>query len=141
MLRRISQIILLAAVTASPLLAQTTTRMWYRGPFDGWVDVRNDPAPGYYYSPSPNPMVPLHESSYGQPIPCAHCGYYYYPGQDVCPFCGERCPAGADRLSTNTVYSPRQLPGQYYFEEQPHYLFPGALGLRNPLLRYPRGRN
>jgi hypothetical protein len=141
MLRRIPQIILLAAIATSPLLAQNTSRMWYRGAFDGWMNVRNDPTPGYYYSPSPNAMVPLHESSYGQPLPCPYCRGYYTPGQTYCAFCGQQLPADAQKLSPNTVYSPYQLPGQYYYQEQPHYRFTAPLGPRNPLLRYSRPLN
>jgi len=95
--------------------------MWYRGYFEGPVDVRTQPQPGYYYHPSPDTTMPLFEQSYGYPLICQHCGAYYYPGQVRCPYCEANLPGRAQGVDSKTVYSPYQMPGQYYYKEQPHY--------------------
>ena len=128
MRRRITQIVLLVAVVScSVALAQTPQRLWYRGPFDGWVDNSTGPASGYYYHPSPDPTYPLHEAAYGQPVPCEKCGHMHYPGQAICPYCGQQCSGGGNDLDPSTVYTPQRLPGQYWFKEQPHYGFVSPL--------------
>ncbi|MCE5240567.1 hypothetical protein LLH23_19075 [bacterium] len=136
MLSRIAQTILVVIVAAGPLFAQTPLRMWYRGGFEGWTELRRDPAPGWYYTPSQNSAYPLNESAYGQPVPCAKCGHTHYPGQDVCPYCGDRCAAGGNDLDPDTVYTQRRLPGQYWYEKQPHYRFSAPMRLRGTYLKY-----
>jgi hypothetical protein len=136
MLSRIAQTILVLTVVSSPLLAQSPLRMWYRGSFDGWAELRSDPAHGWYYTPSANSAYPLNESSYGQPVPCAKCGHMHYPGHDVCPVCRERCPAGGNNLDSRTVYTQRRLPGQYYYEQQPHYRYSAPMRLGGTYLKY-----
>ena len=74
------------------------TRMWYRGHFEGPVDVRNRPQPGYYYRPSPNTTMPLFEQSYSYPLICSHCGAYYYPGKRCARTVMQSCPAGGREL-------------------------------------------
>jgi hypothetical protein len=139
MLRRIVQMVLLVAVLGgSVALAQTSQRMWYRGPFEGWVDTSNRPAYGYYYHPSPDSAYPLNESSYGRPIPCNKCGHMHYPGRDVCPRCGQECTGGGNNLDPRTVYSPYRLPGAYYYEEQPHYRFASPMRLGGTYRKYTR---
>lgn len=140
MLRLLTQTMLLTLVAAVPLTAQTQ-RMWYRGSFDGWVDHRSAPAHGYYYHPSPDPAYPLNESSYGQPIPCASCGHAHFPGEEICPRCGLRCPRGGNNESPNTVYTQRRLPGQYYYQEQPHYRFVSPQRLGGTYQKYTRPYN
>jgi hypothetical protein len=136
MLSRIVQSVLLTTVLASPLLAQAPLRMWYRGSFDGWAELRSDPAYGWYYTPAPNSAYPLNEQAYGRPVPCAKCGHMHYPGQEVCPVCHQRCPAGGNDLNPNTVYTQRRLPGQYYYQRQPHYQFPAPIRLGGTYLKY-----
>jgi len=97
------------------------TRMWYRGYFDGPVDVRTRPQPGYYYRPSPNTTVPLFEQSYSYPLICSHCGAYYYPGKRCCSHCDAKLPGRRQGIDAKTVYAPSPMPGQYYYKEQPHY--------------------
>ena len=139
MLTRIAQIMLLGAVAATPLLAQgNVQRMWYRGSFDGWVEHRDNPAHGYYYSPSPNSAYPLNESAYGQPVPCDKCGHGHYPGQDTCPYCGRECPAGGNDLNPRTVYRSQRLTGAYYYQEQPHYRFASPMRLGGTYKKYDR---
>lgn len=139
MVRHFVQMMLVLAVAATAACAQgTPQRMWYRGPFDGWVEAKTGPQPGYYYQPSPDPVYPLHEQAYGQPIYCQACGHMHYPGQDVCPYCGRKCPAGGNHERPSTVYSPYALPGQYYFEEQPHYRFASPMRLGPPYQKYDR---
>jgi hypothetical protein len=131
MTTRIAQMVLLVALLTSSLaMAQTKNpaRMWYRGAFDGWVTTQASPAYGHYYRPCPNPAYPLNEAQYGQPVPCAQCGHVHYPGQDICPYCGQTCAAGGNNLDPNTVYTQRRLPGQYWYKEQPHYRTSIGLG-------------
>lgn len=144
MVRRLVQMLLVSLALATPLLAQNTAqplRMWYRGAFDGWVDVKSKPDYGYYYHPSGDQAYPLNEAAYGQPIYCYKCGHAHYPGQDICPYCHQACPAGGNDENPNTVYSPRRLPGQYYFEKQPHYLFRSAVPQHGNWLKYTRPRS
>lgn len=141
MVRHSVQMLLVLIVLSTAACAQTTPgRMWYRGPFEGWVDTQTRPDAGYYYHPSPDPIYPLHESSYGQPIYCYACGHAHYPGKDVCPYCGKQCPAGGNDENPNTVYSPNRLPGYYYYEEQPHYRFASPMRL-GPFQKYNRPYN
>jgi len=127
---------LLVLIVSLPAFAQTQQKMWYRGAFEGWVVVKDNPAPGAYYRPSPNPTVPLNEASYGQPIPCVKCGHYHYAGDDVCPFCHRVCPRGGNNEPANTVYSPRRLPGQYWYEQQPHYRYSTPVRAGDPYVKY-----
>lgn len=141
MVRHVVQTIVVLCV-ASVACAQTATpgRMWYRGPFEGWVDTRTTPAPGYYYHPSPDSAYPLNEAAYGEPIRCFECGHAHFPSKDVCPYCRRTCPAGGNNESPRTVYNSRRLPGYYYYEEQPHYRFASPLRL-GPYQKYNRPYN
>lgn len=130
------QMMLGVLVLASGAWAQQPQAMWYRGPFDGWVEVRSNPQPGYYYRPSPNTTYPLNESAYGAPLKCGTCGHWHYPGKDVCPYCHRSCPAGGNSLNPNTVYSPAPLPGQYWYKEQPHYRYASPMRLGWPYQKY-----
>lgn len=148
MVRTIVQILVASTLVVglaqtSPAQAQNAPgqRLWYRGPFDGWVDVKADPQYGYYYHPSPDPAYPLNEASYGQPIACDACGHWHFPGKDACPYCGQHCPAGGNRENPNTVYSQQQLPGAYYYKEQPHYRFVSPMRLGPPYRKYNRPYN
>lgn len=137
MVRRIVQhmvLLILLAVVVAPVFAQGASRMWYRGPWDGWVEVKNTPAPGYYYHPSPS-LYPLNEAAWGQPIPCQWCGHSHYPGLDVCPYCGQKCNKSGNGENPRTVYSPYQLPGQYWLKEQPHFRFASPMRL-GPYQKY-----
>lgn len=131
-------LILLLALSAGVACAQGTLKMWYRGPFEGWVEVRNNPAPGYYYRPSPDSAYPLNEQAYGTAIPCHKCGHAHYPGASWCPGCGAVCPGGGNREAPNTVYTPRRLPGAYYYKEQPHYRFVSPMRLGGTYQKYTR---
>lgn len=143
MVRSIVQTLLAVVLLTAPVLAQNTNpqRMWYRGAFDGWVETRSTPQQGYYYQPSPDPAYPLNEASYGQPLYCNACHHAHFPGKDVCPYCGQRCPAGGNDLNPNTVYTQRRLPGSYYYEEQPHYRFASPLRLNGSYRKYDRPWN
>ncbi len=99
-------------------------KMWYRGYFEGPVSVRNSPQPGYYYQPSPNTSMPLFERSYTYPMICPQCRAYYYPGEPKCSRCSMRLPGRQQGVDRSTVYTPYRLPGQYYYQEQPHYRYP-----------------
>ena len=102
------------------------SRMWYRGYFEGPVDTRTNPQPGYYYHPSPNTTMPLFERSHTYPLICPRCRAYYYPGEASCDNCHSKLPGRAQGVDDRTVYRPYRLPGQYYYEEQPHYTYPTA---------------
>ena len=119
-------------------------RMWYRGYFEGPVTARNNPQPGYYYQPSPDATRPLFEESHGYPMICEHCRAYYYPGETRCPRCDGKLPGKKQGVDSKTVYSPYQMPGQYYYKEQPHYSAITAtrnLGSRYMRYRYRWDRN
>ncbi|MEI6500799.1 MAG: hypothetical protein WCP21_07200 [Armatimonadota bacterium] len=136
----VTSMLVAAVVQAVPADAQNAPaqRMWYRGAFDGWVDLKAVPQYGYYYHPSPDSAYPLNEAAYGQPIACNACGHYHFPGKSVCPHCHQRCPAGGNYENPNTVYTQRMMPGAYYYQEQPHYTFGWQMGVNNPLRKYNR---
>jgi hypothetical protein len=136
----LSAAMLLIGLLAGSSWAQRDTRMWYRGYFEGPVDVRNRPQPGYYYHPAPNTSMPLFEHRQGYPLICPNCGVYYRPGVRECGYCHVTLPGRQQGVDYNTVYSPYQLPGQYWYQEQPHYNALTAtrnLGPRYLRYRYP----
>ena len=126
MTRTVATALCLALLWPAAAAIADDGRMWYRGYFDGPVDVRNNPQPGYYYHPSPNTNMPLFERSYTYPMICPHCGAYYYPGEAKCYRCDHRLPGPTQGVDRDTVYTPHRLPGQYYYKEQPHYTYPGV---------------
>jgi hypothetical protein len=62
----------------------------------------------------------------------------HYPGHDVCPVCHATCPAGGNNLPENTVYRQRRLPGQYYYQQQPHFRFTAPMRLGGTYQKYTR---
>ena len=138
MIRTVTWTALLGVLCALPAAADNSLRMWYRGPFEGWVDLKSSPAYGYYYHPSPSSAYPLNETASGKPIPCEKCGHAHYPGETTCPYCGCVCRAGGNGEAKSTVYTPSRLPGYYYYEEQPHYRFVSPMRLGGTYLKYTR---
>jgi hypothetical protein len=140
-MRTVVLTIALLSLLAGVAGAQGTLKMWYRGPFEGWVEVRNSPAPGYYYQPSANSAYPLNEQAYGSPIPCQKCGHTHYPGSSWCARCGAVCAGGGNREAPGTVYTQRRLPGAYYYKEQPHFRFVSPMRLGGTYQKYTRPYN
>lgn len=131
---------ILICLLAGSAWAQRDLRMWYRGYFEGPVTVRNQPQPGYYYQPAPNTSMPLFEHRHGYPMICPTCRAYFQPGTSTCVRCQANLPGRRQGVDGNTVYSPYQLPGQYWYQEQPHYNALTAtrnLGPRYLRYRYP----
>lgn len=119
-----------------PVWAQSTQRYWYRGLWDGWVEVKQAPASGYYYRPCPDPAIPLNEAAYGQPIPCPKCGHSHWAGESRCAVCGGQCTAGGNREPESTVYTSRRLPGMYFYEQQPHFNWASPIRVGADYQRY-----
>lgn len=142
-MRRLLAVFALIMLTAAagmcqiwPHGASDDSHMWYRGYFEGPVQARNTPQPGYYYQPSPNTTRPLHEKSHTYPLICPNCGSYYYPGTDACRRCNHDLPGRAQGVGRDTVYAPDRLPGQYWYKEQPHRRFLTAPRLSPYYQRY-----
>jgi len=50
--------------------------------------------------------------------------------------CHQQCPAGGNNLDPNTVYTPRRLPGAYYYKEQPHFRYSSPMRLGGSYQKY-----
>ena len=109
--------------------------LWYRGDFDGDVTVRDIPAQGYYYTPSKPSAYPLFENRWSSPLPCDQCGHYH-PASGYCQACRHVCRGNGSHVDKDTVYSPNPLPGQYYYEKQPHFNFQSPIHLGWPYMKY-----
>ena len=107
----------IAALTfAGAAFAQGTAQMWYIGPFQGPVTIKDGQTPGtpgYYYHPQAT-QGPTFSERYDHPIRCGQCGHWRDMGAN-CPWCG----SAANRYEQSqarqgAVYSPRPIPGQYW---------------------------
>lgn len=119
---RTSTVVLIAvimAVCASAALAQGALRMYYIGPFEGNVtvkDYRTPGPPGYYYYPEDG-RYPSYAQCYDHPVRCTVCGHWRELGER-CPVCGARpSPQELAEARAGAVYSPRPIPGQYWYEK------------------------
>ncbi len=103
---------------ASGVFAQGTQSMYFIGPFEGEVtikDYRTPGPPGYYYHPDPSPY-PSYARCYDHPVRCSACGYWRDLGKP-CMICGARPDRReVQEARRGTVYSPRPIPGQYWYE-------------------------
>ncbi len=136
-MRRATVALIIAGTLACMASAwgQGSTRLWYRGSFDGEVVVRDGQTPGYYYHPSPS-RYPTFAQDYDHPVVCPVCGHYHELGE-VCPWCGAQ-PSQQDRqeAARDAVYSPYALPGQYWYEKQPHFRFRSPIRCGWPYIKY-----
>ena len=110
--------------------ADGSQRMWYRGSFDGWVEHRSSPWPGHYYSPSPSAT-----GYYDVLIYCPKCSYRHHLSDGGCPNCGYGRPKGS-HARPQVIYSPRRMPGAYYYKKQPHYRFRSPIRLGGSYMKY-----
>lgn len=132
---------LVGLLIAATLVCATTAwsagrlTLWYRGSFDGKVVVRDGQTPGYYYHPSPS-RYPTFAQYYDHPVVCAKCGHYRKVGEK-CRWCGAD-PSQDEKKEArrDTVYSPRPLPGQYWYKKQPHFLFRSPINVGWPYIQY-----
>ncbi len=132
----ISGAVILAAV--GPLAASSDQGyLWYRGYFDGKVEVKGSgPTPGYHYYPSPDATVPLLEYRYSYPLPCDKCGHYH-KHDGYCPVCKKKCDGSGTHVTSEHVYRPYDLlPGAYYYKRQPHYNFSTPINVGWPYVKY-----
>ncbi|MEA3402074.1 MAG: hypothetical protein U9R79_12630 [Armatimonadota bacterium] len=112
-------VVIAALACAATALAQGTQHMYYIGPFEGEVTVKDGQTPGppgYYYRPEPS-ETPTFTERYEHPVRCAVCGHWRDLGER-CPFCGHQ-PARYERSQARrgSLYSPYALPGQYWYRE------------------------
>lgn len=106
-------------ISASLAMAQGTATMWYMGPFEGEVTIKDGQTqgrPGYYYHPQPT-ETPTFAERLERPVRCTTCGLW----RDLGATC-VRCGQAADRYEQSqarrgAIYTPRALPGQYWFEQ------------------------
>lgn len=114
--------IVIAAViglTASAALAQGTQSMYFIGPFEGNVtvhDYRTPVPPGYYYQPEEG-RYPSEAPYYDHPVRCTTCGHWRDLGQ-TCPVChAQPSPQEQAQARSGAIYSPRPIPGQYWYDK------------------------
>lgn len=107
------------AVTASAALAQGTLSMYFIGPFEGDVtikDYRTPGPPGYYYHPEEG-RYPSYAECYNHPVRCAICGHRHDLGRS-CAVCGAvPSPQEQAQARSGAIYSPRPIPGQYWYDK------------------------
>lgn len=104
-------------LSAGAAFGQGTARMWYIGPFEGEVIVKDGQTPGrpgYYYHPEAT-EYPTFSERYDHPVRCVNCGHWRELGA-ACEWCG----CQADRYEQSqarqgAVYSPYPIPGQYWY--------------------------
>ncbi len=114
----IAVLVIGAIAGGTAALAQGTTTMWYIGPFEGEVTVKDGQTPGtpgYYYHPEPTP-TPTFAERYEHPVRCQHCGHWRELGE-ACPWCGcQPAPYEQAQARRGAVYSPYPIPGQYWYD-------------------------
>ena len=106
-------------VSASMAFAQGTTTMWYVGPIEGEVTIKDCQTPGrsgYYYKPQPT-RTPTFGERLDRPVRCVNCAQWRSIGTTC-----QRCGQAADRFEQSqarqgAIYTPRALPGQYWYEQ------------------------
>ena len=138
-----------AAVVATMLLgmgaafAQGTISMYYIGPFEGEVnikDYRTPGPPGYYYHPEPS-EYPSYAQCYDHPVRREVCGRWRDLGK-ACPVCGAQ-PSQREQLEArqDAVYSPYPIPGQYWYDKPMRSMTGPKVGMGWPYLspRYQTG--
>ncbi len=110
-------IIVFMLLTATAAFAQGTVNMWYRGPIEGEVTIKDGQTPGrpgYYYRPQPT-RTPTFGERLGQPVRCTTC----YRWRDLGETC-RNCSTEADSYERSqarrgAIYTRRALPGQYWY--------------------------
>ncbi len=116
---RMATFVMALLIAASMAVAQGTTSMWYIGPFEGEVTVKDGQTPGragYYYRPQAT-QTPTFAERYDHPVRCTDCRRWRDLGRE-CAWCGQQ----ADRYERSqarrgAIYSPRPLPGQYWYQQ------------------------
>lgn len=120
-MRRTLAIVIAAVIglTASAALAQGTRSMYFIGPFEGNVtvqDYRTPVPPGYYYHPEEG-QYPSYAQCYDHPVRCMTCGHWRDLGHS-CPVCHARpSPQEQAQARSGAIYSPRPIPGQYWYDK------------------------
>lgn len=132
-----SGVVAFVIVSAISAMAYGEDPLWYRGFFDGAMQVEgNGPAPGYHYTPSSGSTYPLNEWQYSAALPCDSCGHYHRANA-YCPYCGRVCSGNGSHVRSDDVYQPYgMLPGAYFYERQPHFNFRSPINAGWPFLKY-----
>ncbi len=115
---RIVLVVLAIVLSVGAAFAQGSTSMWYIGPFEGEVTVKDGQTPGrpgYYYHPE-DTQHPTFAERYDHPVRCERCRHWRELGE-TCGWCrqtADRYEQSQDRRGA--VYSPYALPGQYWYD-------------------------
>ena len=116
---QIALVTLIFVLSVVPAFAQGSTQMWYIGPFEGDVTVKDwqtPGRPGYYYQPMPS-ETPTFAERYDQPVRCVKCGNWRGLGM-TCRWCGLPAdPYEQSQARQGAIYSPRPIPGQYWYDK------------------------
>lgn len=121
MMTRIRAVTIVAGLvlTMGVVFAQGSATMWYNGPFEGNVTIKDGQTPGtpgYYYQPQAT-EYPTFAERFDRPVRCVKCARWREMGTT----CG-RCGLPADRYEQSqaqrgAIYSPYAIPGQYWYEQ------------------------
>ena len=118
-LTRTAVVVMSVLLSAAVAWAQGTESMWYIGPFEGEVTVKDGQTPGrpgFYYRPQAT-QTPTFAERYDHPVRCTGCRHW----RDLGKACA-RCDRHPDRYEQRqsdrgAIYSPWALPGQYWYEK------------------------
>lgn len=109
--------VIAVALSTVAAFAQGTTTMYFIGPFEGEVmvkDYRTPGPPGWYYYPVEG-RYPSQARCYEHPVRCSVCGHWRELGHE-CPVCGAQPdPQERAQARRGAVYSPYPIPGQYWY--------------------------
>jgi len=106
--------------------------LWYRGYFDGEVEITDDGWGLYEYTPVPRSVVPRPQPRYSITTRCWSVGPFRYCRTEVVE--NPEVKAEDDK-----VYSRYPLSGQYWHKKPPSYSLTRGTSLP-PFVRYDRER-
>lgn len=127
-----------AAVTMVPLASSAVhaeDSLWYRGLFDGKVEILDEGIGLYQYTPSRPSAYPLREQRYS-------ITSYYWWGRPRSRIVTYQKSKSDDEEKTDSkgkdhkVYTLYPLPGQYWYKRQPHFNFRTPITIGWPYLKY-----
>jgi len=117
-------------------LANADDSLWYRGLFDGVVEINRAGLRGYEYTPERGSLYRLHRPRHFRTTRCWSLGpFRYCETKEVINDADETKKTGED--NNKKVHTLYPLPGQYWYKKPQSYSLTRGRSLP-PLLRYDR---
>ena len=118
-----------------PCEARAEDNLWYRGLFDGEVEISDEGIGLYKYSPARLSIYPLHQQRYSL------TSYFQWRRPQRTVTCRPKPKEEAGdktnaRDKDKTVYTLYPLPGQYWYKRQPHFNFRTPITVGWPYVKY-----